>query len=175
MPPIICADWDCELVRELALDAAALEKFLRGKGVDPASDRAKSFEEDLLKVYAKCCADLPPRPPAPKPGPGAGGVAVAAASVGVLTLQASPGSALLAWLKGALASVPLAGWVAAWLVVAFSALAKSTTCDEYLIGCLDNPWQPDWNKAQYGPRKDCGACFRDCLLHGGVWPTQKCP
>jgi RHS repeat-associated protein len=48
-------------------------------------------------------------------------------------------------------------------------------CDELLVECLENPWQPDWNRENFGPRKDCGACFRECKANGGEWPTYKCP
>lgn len=48
-------------------------------------------------------------------------------------------------------------------------------CDRLLVLCLENPWQPAWNRPIFGPRKDCGACFRSCVRDGGVWPFQKCP
>ena len=35
-------------------------------------------------------------------------------------------------------------------------------CRRLLDLCLDNPWQPDWNKDDFGPKKDCGACYREC-------------
>ena len=40
--------------------------------------------------------------------------------------------------------------------------------------CLQDPWQPSWNRKQYGKRKDCGACFRQCK-DKGEWPFEKCP
>jgi len=48
-------------------------------------------------------------------------------------------------------------------------------CEKLLELCLINPWQPDWNKQIYGPREDCGACFRSCKNNGGAWPFEKCP
>jgi RHS repeat-associated protein len=48
-------------------------------------------------------------------------------------------------------------------------------CKEELVQCLDSPWQPDRNKNLFGPKKDCGACFRECVNGGGDWPDYKCP
>jgi RHS repeat-associated protein len=48
-------------------------------------------------------------------------------------------------------------------------------CRRLLDLCLDNPWQPDWNKDDFGPKKDCGACYRECKNDGGAWPFYKCP
>lgn len=48
-------------------------------------------------------------------------------------------------------------------------------CKRLLVLCLKDPFQPEWNKPNYGPRKDCGACFRSCVNNGGVWPFEKCP
>ena len=47
-------------------------------------------------------------------------------------------------------------------------------CKNSLIRCLENPWQPSWNW-DFGKRKDCGACYRECKNAGGLWPTYKCP
>jgi hypothetical protein len=41
--------------------------------------------------------------------------------------------------------------------------------------CLENPWQPEWNKPLFGPKKPCGDCFRNCVAEGGAWPFGKCP
>ena len=49
------------------------------------------------------------------------------------------------------------------------------TCDGEMVQCLENPWQPPWNRGLFGPRKDCGACYRECNNSGGVWPDYKCP
>src|SRR5690606_32767722 len=35
-------------------------------------------------------------------------------------------------------------------------------CGAKLVNCLEHPQQPSWNIRQFGPRKDCGACFRFC-------------
>jgi RHS repeat-associated protein len=56
----------------------------------------------------------------------------------------------------------------------FQACAADT-CSRNLVRCLDNPWQPPWNQGDFGPRKDCGACYRECKHAGGVWPDYKCP
>lgn len=48
-------------------------------------------------------------------------------------------------------------------------------CSQMLTACLESPQQPDWNREDFGPRKDCGACYRECVLAAGVWPEYKCP
>jgi RHS repeat-associated protein len=48
-------------------------------------------------------------------------------------------------------------------------------CMDPLVRCLENPWQPPWNQGDFGRRKDCGACYRECKHAGGVWPEYKCP
>ena len=40
--------------------------------------------------------------------------------------------------------------------------------------CMDNPLQPAWNRS-YGNKKDCGACYRECMHEKGNWPSSKCP
>jgi hypothetical protein len=59
--------------------------------------------------------------------------------------------------------------------VALYTLASYSQCDAALATCLGNPWQPDWNRGDFGPRKDCGACYRECKHAGGIWPDYKCP
>jgi RHS repeat-associated protein len=54
-------------------------------------------------------------------------------------------------------------------------VSRSVSCAAGLAACLANPWQPDWNKDDFGRRKDCGACNRECMQNGGAWPTYKCP
>lgn len=49
------------------------------------------------------------------------------------------------------------------------------SCSKKLTACLENPWQPDWNRGDFGPRKDCSACYRECVLAAGIWPDYKCP
>jgi hypothetical protein len=53
--------------------------------------------------------------------------------------------------------------------------AIKAKCSANLEQCLESPWQPDWNKEDFGPRKDCGACYRECVHALGVWPDYKCP
>ena len=48
-------------------------------------------------------------------------------------------------------------------------------CDKGMAACLANPWQPKSNQCDFGKKKDCGACYRECKNNGGVWPTYKCP
>jgi hypothetical protein len=49
------------------------------------------------------------------------------------------------------------------------------TCRRLLDLCLANPKQPERNRPIFGPKKDCGACFRECRGDGGAWPFYKCP
>ncbi len=49
-------------------------------------------------------------------------------------------------------------------------------CKPYFDRCLENTAQPKWNRKDFGPKKDCGACFRECKNHAkGTWPNYKCP
>jgi RHS repeat-associated protein len=48
-------------------------------------------------------------------------------------------------------------------------------CEIQLERCLDHPWQPQWNRSGYGPKKDCGSCYAECVKMGGLWPVYKCP
>lgn len=45
------------------------------------------------------------------------------------------------------------------------------TCSLLLGKCLENPWQ----HGMFGPRADCGACYRECKHAKGAWPFYKCP
>jgi hypothetical protein len=47
---------------------------------------------------------------------------------------------------------------------------KNSECDKELAKCIANPWQPDRG---YGTRKDCRACYNECL-NDGKWPSYKC-
>jgi RHS repeat-associated protein len=58
--------------------------------------------------------------------------------------------------------------------LAFRGCAEDT-CARLRDLCLLNPWQPAWNRKKFGPRKDCGACYRECKHDGGAWPFYKCP
>ncbi|HKG60485.1 MAG TPA: RHS repeat-associated core domain-containing protein [Pyrinomonadaceae bacterium] len=49
------------------------------------------------------------------------------------------------------------------------------TCARLLELCLMNPWQPPRRRKDWGPKKDCGACYRECKNDGGAWPFYKCP
>lgn len=49
-------------------------------------------------------------------------------------------------------------------------------CMPLLVECLENIWQPAWNRKNYGQKKDCNACYHDCKDHSkGKWPDKKCP
>lgn len=67
------------------------------------------------------------------------------------------------------------GILAVGLVAATYTVLSRDVCDAQLIRCLENVWQPDWNQGTFGPRKDCGACHRECKHAGGAWPYYKCP
>ncbi|MDC0744671.1 hypothetical protein [Polyangium mundeleinium] len=48
-------------------------------------------------------------------------------------------------------------------------------CYPRLYECLNNTSQPWWNRRRFGDRKECNACFRECLKDSGEWPMYKCP
>lgn len=49
-------------------------------------------------------------------------------------------------------------------------------CKPYFERCLEKIKQPKWNRKDFGPVKDCGACNRECKAHArGIWPNYKCP
>jgi hypothetical protein len=47
-------------------------------------------------------------------------------------------------------------------------------CDELLVQCLENPWQPEWNRSRFGNRKACEFCHGECI-NDEKWPDYKCP
>ncbi|MDI3283854.1 hypothetical protein [Polyangium sp. 15x6] len=47
-------------------------------------------------------------------------------------------------------------------------------CYPLLEECLENPWQPEWNRRKFGNYKQCEACFDHCVKKA-VWPEDKCP
>jgi RHS repeat-associated protein len=49
------------------------------------------------------------------------------------------------------------------------------TCLRLLHLCQDNPYRPPHRRGPYGPRMDCGACYRECVHDKGAWPFYKCP
>lgn len=64
--------------------------------------------------------------------------------------------------------------------VAAAAAAMTTDdierrCMEKLHQCLENPWQPEWNREVFGHRKECRGCYRLCKSQAGTWPENKCP
>ncbi len=56
---------------------------------------------------------------------------------------------------------------------AMAATEIERRCMERMVHCLENPWQPSWNR-DYGPRKACRECYRQCTM-GGQWPENICP
>jgi hypothetical protein len=48
-------------------------------------------------------------------------------------------------------------------------------CDPPFYNCLNNKWQPEWNRETYGDKKDCLGCLWECRDNGGRWPDMKCP
>lgn len=71
---------------------------------------------------------------------------------------------------------PIAAPIATTMPTVAEAEDEDDPCMPLLIECLENPWQPQWNRKTYGPRKDCNACYHDCKDHSkGVWPDKKCP
>ncbi len=95
---------------------------------------------------------------------------------------ASTVAATMWWLTMVDGPLPI-GDIAYGVLIATAAITASvaaaktveTICSANLETCLNNPWQPDWNKDDFGPRKDCGACYRECLHSAGIWPSYKCP
>ena len=45
-------------------------------------------------------------------------------------------------------------------------------CQRLLELCLENPKPVN---PQYGPKKPCGDCYRNCMNNEGAWPFEKCP
>lgn len=48
-------------------------------------------------------------------------------------------------------------------------------CMPWLVDCLGNSDQPNWNIDYFGPKKDCQSCFEECKHKKGQWPDYKCP
>ena len=49
-------------------------------------------------------------------------------------------------------------------------------CMLLLEECLGHPDQPPERQSTWGRKKDCGACYRECVNHAqGQWPEYKCP
>lgn len=48
-------------------------------------------------------------------------------------------------------------------------------CMPWLLQCLGNKNQPDWNIGDFGLTKDCQSCFEECKHEKGIWPDYKCP
>jgi hypothetical protein len=47
-------------------------------------------------------------------------------------------------------------------------------CKPLFDKCLGSPWQPEWNRANYGTKMDCLGCYWGCQRHG-KWNFDKCP
>lgn len=48
-------------------------------------------------------------------------------------------------------------------------------CMPWLLQCLGDKNQPDWNIGDFGTTKDCQSCFEECKHAKGIWPDYKCP
>jgi hypothetical protein len=48
-------------------------------------------------------------------------------------------------------------------------------CMDLLVACVSNTSQPPRNRKQFGPKKDCSACYNYCMNEKGKWPEDKCP
>jgi hypothetical protein len=48
-------------------------------------------------------------------------------------------------------------------------------CWPHFEWCRSNDNQPEWNREDFGDKKDCGACLRECKTEKGEWPDYKCP
>jgi RHS repeat-associated protein len=60
------------------------------------------------------------------------------------------------------------------IYVLSAALLNESECNEKYIACLFNPWQPEWNRQNFGWRKPCLDCYRICKREGS-WDNDKCP
>jgi hypothetical protein len=49
------------------------------------------------------------------------------------------------------------------------------SCDKLYDACIDNPWQPTWNRGNYGPKKPCSDCYVICKNNESGLPFEKCP
>ncbi|HEX7152060.1 MAG TPA: RHS repeat-associated core domain-containing protein [Thermoanaerobaculia bacterium] len=47
-------------------------------------------------------------------------------------------------------------------------------CDEIYGRCVEQEWQPKWNRPAFGPKLPCLDCLRNCRANDG-WPWGKCP
>ncbi len=88
-------------------------------------------------------------------------------------------------LGGAIAFGPLA-IVAAGVTVAIFVTAEAVDelrkrrrieklCMPWLLQCLGDKRQPNWNIDYFGVEKDCQSCFEECKHEKGQWPDYKCP
>jgi hypothetical protein len=48
-------------------------------------------------------------------------------------------------------------------------------CMPWLMQCLGDKYQPNWNIDDFGAQKDCQGCFEECKHKSGLWPDYKCP
>lgn len=107
---------------------------------------------------------------------------VAAASTrNTIFRQVAETAATMWWLTLVDGPLPIGDIIYGALIITAAVTAAAAadhvrrTCSARLDGCLESPWQPDWNREDFGPRKDCSACYRECVLAGGIWPSYKCP
>ena len=105
----------------------------------------------------------------------------AAADHNMIFRQVAETAATMWWLTLVDGPLPIGDMVYGALIITAAVTAAAAAdhvrrkCSAQLERCLDNPWQPEWNRDDFGDRKDCGACHRECILAGGAWPSYKCP
>jgi hypothetical protein len=105
----------------------------------------------------------------------------AAATRNTIFRQVAETAATMWWLTLVDGPLPIGDIVYGALIITAAVVAAAAAdhvrraCSARLEDCLENPMQPESNREDFGPRKDCGACFRECMLAGGIWPSYKCP
>jgi hypothetical protein len=172
---IDCSKYDCKKLRKLLEDEEARTEYLKARGVDPASDRANSFIDDVLRIYIKCCWQIgeqplgvPPPPPPPPPGIAGGSTVLAGGLVGgTLVLgggqsAAQAASAALARALAAVRVVPVWGWAVAYFLLWMAATRKE--CIDHVVICLESPKKTS---------KNCVDCVLRCNRTGS-WPYAWC-
>ena len=141
--------------------------------------KSQMGEDEIVEIGRQSGVDMPTGDPAQQQGGQGSPVQRQAISPG----QAATATAgTMWWLTLVDGPLPfgdiLYGILVATAAVTAAAAADSAVeriCSQHLTKCLDHPWQPERNRERFGSRKDCGACYRECKLALGVWPSYKCP
>ena len=177
---IDCSRYDCKKLRSLLEDEDARAEYLKARGIDPTSDRANAFIDDVLRIYIKCCWEVgerplglpepppPPLPPPPPPGKTpSGGIALAGVT-GTLVLggtgtASQTAAAALARAITALRLVPVWGWAVAYFLLWMAASRQE--CIDHVVNCLQSPTKKT--------SKNCVDCVLRCNRLGS-WPHSWC-